>query len=849
MAENSRKKAFDSAQRAIENFEKIIPEIRAYMEELRKKLAVQGIAVTQPLSDVGKTDVSVPTITKGTATVYYIRHGYSCGNYARNSSSMPGAQKFVEDPALHCKGIKQAILLAEDIANSNIKISGIYTSQLLRSIQTGLLIAKELMDPQIPFRVVPHINEEGFGYDNNPTQILKIPPEADLERLVDKNLSEKSNFKKFEKEILPEILKTGQTILVVSHGNLLKKRFGIKLNNTQYIKVEYDIETKEKGNFQDTLSVKNPKVIEDKPFQSPYAGYEYDTKNEECNKWCSSKDNFFKKENLPNLPEILYNLGERVIVSGLPDKNKNFEEQEKRAKERLRPLLKKLLEVDKTTYKFNSKGDQKNKDLDKITKDIFDIFKEPIYKNFFPRVLGTSFSQDKYLRTLGYLTEEEIQRINEIWNVPSRNPFLAQGNPFRSQNKTVTTTTPDKVSLIKKSPLSSTPGPSAIETKVEEKNIPTLRQEVFEQMKELLRISETKYIMTSLKERDLQKIREKIRSLLIQLEIEGQSIQDQNYLYDLFVGKFLSSIKTRTTGNGFDKQAANSAKKAKNIYNKKNTRKNNKPSGTQVPSSSNKKQLPIKIGPSYNFLNKGLGEAFAYNQFPKQSIEAPKAPRLNAQTGSLNQLPNLNISATPKGVPEFSVKRGQKMPKITSKPINIQYESNPAYVKTQENLQFEQNEQARVQREMKELEESTRREIEEEPYKNLVNKIKENLSPEDQKKFFESFFRVLKQFEATNLLRIFEPLLNEYSIQINTLSNGTVMDKTMITELLKNFLKLSKNKQTPLANEIRTVTQKLGIILQPITKASSRAVTTPGTTTVRRGGKRSTKRKTRKHKH
>ena len=192
-----------------------------------------------------------------TINVIYVRHMYSCANYSKyekGSILFP----FMSDPPLHCKGIKQADDLGEDMASEeNLTIDLICTSQLLRAIQTGILIRKKLQEKyrlkDSKIQILPYINEAGIMPDNTPEKYKSFSDQQKDEHkitIMDQYNKDKTNFSLFESEIIPNIknilLKKNSekkefNVIVVSHSNFLKNSFtgSDKLNNGQMIVKKY----------------------------------------------------------------------------------------------------------------------------------------------------------------------------------------------------------------------------------------------------------------------------------------------------------------------------------------------------------------------------------------------------------------------------------------------------------------------------------------------------------------------------------------------------------------------------------------------------------------------------------
>ncbi len=178
--------------------------------------------------------------------VIYVRHMYSCANYKKSKGNI--SFWTISDPSLHCVGVEQSKLLGEDFKKSGINIDMICTSQMFRAIQTGIII-RDTINKDIPIRIVRHISEKGITPDNIPKKIKKITEEKakELNMTIDYNTDDKTTFKKFEKNVIPDILNTlnkkdnrsEYTIVVISHSHLLKYKFKKNLENGQMIFIQY----------------------------------------------------------------------------------------------------------------------------------------------------------------------------------------------------------------------------------------------------------------------------------------------------------------------------------------------------------------------------------------------------------------------------------------------------------------------------------------------------------------------------------------------------------------------------------------------------------------------------------
>lgn len=223
-----------------------------------KKMEPLDRAMTKLAERLDPVTPSADRFDTFTVVVYYIRHGYSCANYARNIATgvkkMLHAHSLLPDPPLHTLGIQQAVALGRDIAEwqkSGATVDALVTSQLYRAIQTGLLLRSQL-DSAPVFHVVPHLAEKGWTSDNQPNKIFQLTDEMiqreELDFMVDRSKDRASDVQAFEDGPLRQLFlqlhqkdKTQRTfhVFVVSHSTLLKDTFGTKLDNGQLLPVTY----------------------------------------------------------------------------------------------------------------------------------------------------------------------------------------------------------------------------------------------------------------------------------------------------------------------------------------------------------------------------------------------------------------------------------------------------------------------------------------------------------------------------------------------------------------------------------------------------------------------------------
>jgi broad specificity phosphatase PhoE len=247
----------------IQAYEQLLKETQEPLHAIYRALYPKEMepldrAMTKLGQRLGPVAPSADRFDTFTVVVYYIRHGYSCANYARNVATgvkkALHAHSFLPDPPLHTLGIQQAVALGRDIAawqKSGETVDALVTSQLYRAIQTGLLLRSQL-DSAPVFQVVPHLAEKGWTTDNKPDKILRITDEEiqreELDLVVDRSSDRISDFQAFEdgplRRLFHELHAKDPSqrtfrVFVVSHSTLLKEAIGTKPDNCQLLPVTY----------------------------------------------------------------------------------------------------------------------------------------------------------------------------------------------------------------------------------------------------------------------------------------------------------------------------------------------------------------------------------------------------------------------------------------------------------------------------------------------------------------------------------------------------------------------------------------------------------------------------------
>jgi broad specificity phosphatase PhoE len=114
--------------------------------------------------------------------LYFVRHGYSCANYKKDiAKNILQKIKFLfskpKDPHLSDKGIKDLKIYKEKVDNKIPKPDLIFSSYLLRAMQTA-----SYLFPKRTIRVAPYIGEIGYGKDNIPNKPSIQYREFNIER-------------------------------------------------------------------------------------------------------------------------------------------------------------------------------------------------------------------------------------------------------------------------------------------------------------------------------------------------------------------------------------------------------------------------------------------------------------------------------------------------------------------------------------------------------------------------------------------------------------------------------------------------------------------------------------------
>ncbi len=159
--------------------------------------------------------------------LYIIRHGQSQGNIERVLDGL--SHEELHDPRLTELGKKQAIACGERF--KNIEFDAVYSSALLRAVETATEIIKKQPEEKI-LKVLPYLTEAGVSpeYSHSSfTEINKINKNAVLADDVDptktlfyyNSTSDESDlFERAEKalEYIKTHQKQGEKIAIVSHA-------------------------------------------------------------------------------------------------------------------------------------------------------------------------------------------------------------------------------------------------------------------------------------------------------------------------------------------------------------------------------------------------------------------------------------------------------------------------------------------------------------------------------------------------------------------------------------------------------------------------------------------------------
>ena len=196
------------------------------------------------LCDIVKEGKTLPILN-----IYWVRHGYSCANFVRDTEKTwynRFPHTFVKDPKLHHVGVEQAQQLAQDLEQTGVKFDLVCSSQLLRAMETGKKLSY-ILNPTIQDKVLvlPHINEELSTHDNIPFRFMNRKYPSFTNNLLGNIVEPLSDYKSFITKVIipltnylsekiPEPRDT-YNVIIVSHSTFLKSIFDIKLDNCQYI--------------------------------------------------------------------------------------------------------------------------------------------------------------------------------------------------------------------------------------------------------------------------------------------------------------------------------------------------------------------------------------------------------------------------------------------------------------------------------------------------------------------------------------------------------------------------------------------------------------------------------------
>ena len=194
-------------------------------------------------------------------TLYLIRHGLSCSNIlGHTSQTLRFLNILNKDPLLSNKGVEQSLKCGIFLKQKLPKIDLVFSSPLIRAIETSLCIF-----PENIINVSPFICEENCSLENNPfsrkkqvKRLNNILDDSDFQRIKLKNTvkTHTSDFKKFIKFISNTYNLNNKHIAVITHSIFLKKLLNIKtnINNNATYKVVVDLDTYEIDEYTEIFS-------------------------------------------------------------------------------------------------------------------------------------------------------------------------------------------------------------------------------------------------------------------------------------------------------------------------------------------------------------------------------------------------------------------------------------------------------------------------------------------------------------------------------------------------------------------------------------------------------------------
>jgi phosphohistidine phosphatase SixA len=165
-----------------------------------------------------------------------------------------------KDPLLSIKGVKQSTKCGIFLENKLPKIDLVFSSALIRAIETACCIF-----PKNTINVSPFICEENCSLENNPSNVKRqkqrlkhILTSFQLDKIIlnNKLKGNTSDFKKFIKYISNTYDLNNKNVAVITHSIFLKNLLNIKtsINNNATYKVVVDLETYEIDEWTEMFS-------------------------------------------------------------------------------------------------------------------------------------------------------------------------------------------------------------------------------------------------------------------------------------------------------------------------------------------------------------------------------------------------------------------------------------------------------------------------------------------------------------------------------------------------------------------------------------------------------------------
>lgn len=210
--------------------------------------------------------------------ILFIRHAFSCANVLGKKSK--ASQWRYSDPELTAIGIDISKKTSSRLIDTISKLWGdneytIGASQMIRTQETAYYMLAKPLDAVSSINILPHIGEDGTGYDNwafpreKQLQILAnrnpdILNYFGLDKSIKQSLNDKSSINLFIHwaEHNPSVFAKGSDgyyrAVVFTHSRFLKKWFGpSRIKNNNGIRLRYDTEGFEVEKESNTINPYN----------------------------------------------------------------------------------------------------------------------------------------------------------------------------------------------------------------------------------------------------------------------------------------------------------------------------------------------------------------------------------------------------------------------------------------------------------------------------------------------------------------------------------------------------------------------------------------------------------------